>query len=177
MTKSAIYLRHVRRLIGHLEHRRLAGFNPAVRSTVYGPPTAPICAPAASRPFTTGGSVDRNLLARYAIPTITTSRPLAENHQARDDDDTFLSASTTPVSASFQATPASDGGRQERSLNSSRDIAHDLAQTTSTIPAMKAVESGQQPQEAKPGSKERSVAGVVIPARPQPPGDEGEICL
>jgi hypothetical protein len=50
----------------------------------------------------------------------------------------------------------------------------ELKQTATEVPAMKAITSQEKPLDTSERSAPLLVAGVWIPVKPRPPGEEGE---
>jgi hypothetical protein len=115
----------------------------------------------------------RNVLAKYtALPT--KNLPILPQvpadlppHEAKDDAAIFKTVATAPVASSFQETPPPDS--QARS------------KLALPIPAMRPMvmldDVRPLPKVVKPVNKEMRVEGVLIPAKPEPPGEEGKLSL
>lgn len=123
--------------------------------------------------FGTSTKRNKDLLAKYRAPAVSHA-DLEAPRPPPTTNGTFQSASTIPVSSSFQATPKPVGEGPNRIAKDAKGLNQDIGQSMETVPAIKPAVERKSVEMDKPGSKERTVAGVVIPARPQPPGDEGE---
>jgi hypothetical protein len=110
----------------------------------------------------------RNVLARYAVPTNwppSIKIPL-ENYET---------SSTEPVATSVQAVPDPKALRSgNEQPTSSEALMDELKQTATEVPAMKAITSQEKPLDTSERSAPLLVAGVWIPVKPRPPGEEGE---
>ena len=114
------------------------------------------------RPSPPPSTHSHDILGRYRppFPSITTQ---SLKHVALSDrDEAFETSATRPMSSSFQQVPPPDQNVQ-------------LGHLEIPIPAMKPVSTATPDQQDDQPGKERVVQGVVIPAKPQPPGAEGEL--
>lgn len=101
----------------------------------------------------------RNVLAKFARPTNIPPRsspwPAASSHEA------FETTATEPVVASLQEVP--------------KPGTKATSKMAATLPAMEPIGVAEtKPSTAVPADEQKMrVAGVVIPAKPVPPGEEG----
>jgi hypothetical protein len=109
----------------------------------------------------------RNVLARYAVPA---NWPAS----IKTSLNSYETSSTEPVTTSVQAVPDPKalGSRNEVPVTS-KALTDELKQTATEVPAMKAANEQVEPVDKSKRSAPMLVAGVWIPVKPRPPGEEG----
>lgn len=110
----------------------------------------------------------RNVLARYAVPA---DWPASIKISLGN----YETSSTEPVTTSVQAVPDPKGLRSRNEAPvTSKALTDELKQTAPEVPAMKPMTEQAGPSDKSERSVPMLVAGVWIPVKPRPPGEEGE---
>ena len=125
--------------------------------------TIPACRSlhATSRPY-------RNVLARYTVPA---DWPAS----IKTSLDRYETSSTEPVTTSVQAVPDPKAlGITNETPATSKALTDELKQIATEIPAMKGTNEHPVSIDQSERSAPMLVAGVWIPVKPRPPGEEGE---
>lgn len=126
-----------------------------IRQTGRHLPKANSARPAAYRGFRTTPSCNRDLFAKYR-------RADDPSSSAGKDSATFQTVSTVPAGSSFQDVPAP--------LTDKNEVKSRMA---IPLPAMASLdETRSKPVQAR--GREEIVQGVVVPAKPRPPTEEGK---
>jgi hypothetical protein len=118
----------------------------------------------------TASRISRDVLARYALPS---GWPPSLVEATKNTYDT---SATTPVSSSVQYVPDPIKVKTGKDIpRTSTAMIAELAQTATEVPAMKPTSAQSFKVDAPQRTEPIQVAGVWIPIKPRPPGEEGEL--